>query len=552
MLNLTKRVKAHMVEHCGVDAEASDEVFRKVAGQEFAKESDSKFTVAQYVKFQSPEEGDDGNGGNDGGETDPQDKTLELLKTISTRLDKIEAKDAPGTGLSHGSRPDGSSYEPTKDSEPTHTKSRFEQLMAGASLDNTEGAMLSARGANDQYSKDKTAAHFPTETQSGTKHAFAGQRAFEGGLGKQRHLDHSSDLEKAINGAYSKFLIQSSLGQSCPPRLKCTEHEMELVQYALGKCKWAGVINGDCAGQPGTIEVKNRFLKQHEIKSILDDAVSGGLEITPIFFDDAVILTPILFGEFAPRVNMVPITRGRRIEGGAISNVSLGASTEGTAITLFNTAGFIAAFDTTIFVVAGAIEIGLDEMSDSPIDIGGIVTGQYGRKLLEWLDNVITDGDGATQPEGIMQAAGTTLVNFAGVAATIGGYESLLFGISKKYKAGYDRSRICFGGTELSYQRARSIAVGPGDSRRLFGLNQENYMMFGHNYGVSEQMANTEIFFANLGRYRMYRRMGLTFRVTTEGKDLTLRNEMLISCRARFGGQLEDGAAAAVVRDAEA
>jgi len=34
--------------------------------------------------------------------------------------------------------------------------------------------------------------------------------------------------------------------------------------------------------------------------------------------------------------------------------------------------------------------------------------------------------------------------------------------------------------------------------------------------------------------------------MTTEGRELTLRNKMLITSRARYGGRLEDGNAAAV------
>ncbi|WP_196300513.1 hypothetical protein, partial [Streptococcus pneumoniae] len=83
------------------------------------------------------------------------------------------------------------------------------------------------------------------------------------------------------------------------------------------------------------------------------------LEIAPIAFDDQIILTPLLNGEFFPRFNTVPITRGRRIESASMGNVTLSSGgADGTDIPLFATAAFIAAFDTTIFVVNGSIEIG--------------------------------------------------------------------------------------------------------------------------------------------------------------------------------------------------
>jgi hypothetical protein len=106
---------------------------------------------------------------------------------------------------------------------------------------------------------------------------------------------------------------------------------------------------GQGSEDDGAISVKNRKLAPHEIKALIDDATSGGIEIPPIAFDDMIIQIPILNGEFYPRVNTVNITRGRRIEGGSIGNVTLSSGgVDATAIPLFNTANFVSAFDTTI------------------------------------------------------------------------------------------------------------------------------------------------------------------------------------------------------------
>ena len=43
----------------------------------------------------------------------------------------------------------------------------------------------------------------------------------------------------------------------------------------------------------------------------------------------------------------------------------------------------------------------------------------------------------------------------------------------------------------------------------------------------------------------MYRRRGLVVRNSVEGDTLIRRNEMLMVCMARYGGQLERGACAA-------
>ena len=49
----------------------------------------------------------------------------------------------------------------------------------------------------------------------------------------------------------------------------------------------------------------------------------------------------------------------------------------------------------------------------------------------------------------------------------------------------------------------------------------------------------------------MYRRLGLGIKVTTEGRALVERNLMLITARARYGGQIEDGAAVSVTTQGE-
>ena len=70
--------------------------------------------------------------------------------------------------------------------------------------------------------------------------------------------------------------------------------------------------------------------------------------------------------------------------------------------------------------------------------------------------------------------------------------------------------------------------------------------------GISTILANTQVFYAILARYRMYRRRGLVIRTSTEGDTLIRRNELLIVAMARYGGQLERGACAAVTTTAPA
>ena len=60
-----------------------------------------------------------------------------------------------------------------------------------------------------------------------------------------------------------------------------------------------------------------------------------------------------------------------------MGNPTFGSTGEGSAITPFNTDGFVAAFDTNIHVASGSMEIGLDFEEDSPPNMGQQVIAQY-------------------------------------------------------------------------------------------------------------------------------------------------------------------------------
>lgn len=407
---------------------------------------------------------------------------------------------------------------------------------------------VNMKWAHTQYSSTKSGAVFPAELGHGGKSPIAGLPIMDGGVNGTRQLDHPSELDRAVAGAYAKFNVQSQLGVKCPRKFRMTSHDEQLMSYALRDLKWGGVIGGECSGDNGAIGVDCRLLTDFDRKALLDDSVaaSGGVEIAPIVFDDAIILYAFLSGELFPLVNVVNITRGRRIEGAVLAELTLISDTEGTAHNLFTTTGFVTAFDTNIFTVVGGFEIGLEFISDTPIDIGGVIVEQYGRALLKWLDTQIATGDGTTEPEGVMNASGITSVAFASIAPTVTAYEAILFTVEKRFKTADTRARTIFCSNELSYSRAKGIAVGASDARRVFGMDHEDYTLLNHPYRITESMTNTQLFFGNMARYRLYRRQGMTFRTSTEGETLIRKNTMLITLRARYGGQIEDSGAFAV------
>ena len=393
-------------------------------------------------------------------------------------------------------------------------------------------------GAHERYSKSKAELRYPERDVRNLKHRWAGQPVMQFGTAMQS----SSELDKAVIGVTFKSICSGKGG----PRLN--EHDNELLKHALENYEWCGNVRGE------SDDIKGR-LSPWQQKALIDDSTSGGLEAVPIVFDDAVIQTPLLYGELYPRVNVVNLTRGRRVEGVTISNVT-GSSggADNTSIPLFSTASFIAAFDTTVFTWNGAIEIGLDFLADAPVDVAGIVTETYGRSLLNWLDNQIANGDGTTEPEGVFVASGTTSVNAANGATgpwTVGDIENLLFGVTKQYKQGYAIDRISYLANETAYHRMRAISIGTTDARRVFGMDQESYSVFGHPFAIQGDIGNRRCAFVNFARYRMYRRLGLDVKATSEGQTLVRKNLMMVSARARFGGQLEDGAAAAVCTDGQ-
>lgn len=517
-MKVTIALKNWLAANAGLKPGATDEEVKSAATAELFKDG-TKLDGALLAELTKDADGEKASG--------LESKLDGLLDTLTKQAAATTAPPAQSTG-----------------------PSALEKAFAGSEGTQSgtpAGSQPRVKGAHEFYDGTKRAASFPDRLPSGRRHPMAGLPLSEGGFAMGRSIDGQSDLDKAVSGSWCKYVIlRETQGKGIPRQMQMTDHDKGLVMYALQNMKWGGVIGGDCESVTGSQPLKGVKLTELQQKAILDDSTSGGLEVAPIAFDDAIITIPLLNGEFFPRVNVVPITRGRRIEGATMGNVTLtSGGADGTDIPLFNTASFIAAFDTTIFVVNGAIEIGLDFLSDSPIDVASMVTGQYGQVLLTWLDEQICIGDGTTEPEGIMNASGTTNVAGGSAAPTIGIYENFLFGVPKAYKQGFSSDRIVFGATEETYQRARAIAVSGSDARRLFGMTHEDYMLFGHPYGINEAMSNTQAFFANLGRYRMYRRMGLTLKVTTEGKTLVRLNQMLLTARARYGGQLEDGAAAA-------
>jgi HK97 family phage major capsid protein len=534
MIQLTKSMKQWSIANCkGLDDQSSDDSFRKAVGMALAT---GDMTMEKYAQLAQDDDADDAS------EFGRQLKALgdgigQLTKMLSQKPEekKVETK-AEEEVETKETKPKA-----TKAEQPAWHKSIKRMMNVEPPVD--DDGNIRVKGAWEAYSTTKSAKMFPMVNEKGRPHPLAGKPVMDFSEGG-RQIDESSELDKAVAGAFCKLLVSTAQkgGSRTFGFQSLPQHDKELLHYAMEKMTWAGSTDGgDYA------DIKNRLLSPREQKALIDDATSGGLEAAPIVFDDQVIQAPLLNGELFPLVNQVPIDRGRRIEGVATGTVTGSwGGVDDTAVSLFTTTSYVTAFDTTIFRWEGSIRIGLDFLSDTPIDFGQHVTQQYGERLLEDLDDVIATGNGTTQPEGIINKAGATSVAFGG-ATSIGNYESLRFGVHKREHKGTFGGSAVFCGTETSYSRVKALPVGASDARRLFN-NQfpvsgyDGYQLMERPYKINESLTNAQIFYAIMGRYRMYRRRGLTMRTSQEGDTLLRNNELLMVAMARYGGQMERGA----------
>lgn len=370
-----------------------------------------------------------------------------------------------------------------------------------------------------------------------------------------QHLDRTlhtpSQADKAVIGAFAKFLVGCDIGQ---PFFRMSEHEKDLVEYAVKELPWVGFVGGEGDG-PRDLLIDGRKLTELEQKALLNDGTSGGVNAVPVIYDDQAVMAPIQTGELFPLVNTTSLARGRIVRAFSIGEPTISSGVpEGTPIPLFDTTGFISSLDTTIYPCVGAVEIGLDFEEDSPANFGQIMIDQYGMVHLRWLDDQIALGDGTTEPLGIFNTGTLTVVqsvNGPGGPNTLSDLEALIFGVDRKYRRAAG-GRMVFIMNDQTYRRFRTIATATGWNTRLFGENYENYSVLGYPVKIIPDVPNNKIAFVNLAFYRMYRRQGLQVKSTTEGRELTLKNLRLIVVRALWGGRLLQGGAGSIMVDAAA
>ena len=565
-MTITENLKKWLIDNCDVKADATDDELKKAVAD--AMVSGTDLTAEKYFELTQTTEDETVNefDAKFASITDSIKQLTDHMVAKDTKEDKdaedAETKTADEAKLAKASKMledamekmEADKKEAGKTSEAQKTSpSKFAKMIAanGGGIESDSDTLdVRVKEAAESYNSTTKTMLYPNFSEkSGKAHSQAGQPLMDNG----HTINETSELDEAVIGAYCKYVCASAQrnGSKSAGFQALPQHDKELMLYAMKNMKWGG-IGPEGSDDDGKATICRRKLTELEQKALIDDATSGGTEAAPIVFDDRVIQAPLLNGELYPLVTTYPLERGRRVEGVSLSQVtSSWGGVDGTAISLFNTASYVSAFDTTIFRWEGAIEIGLDFLSDTPINFGQIITTQYGEQLLEDLDDVIAAGDGTTQPEGIIVKSGTTSVAWGG-ATSLGNYESLRFGVAKAEHRKAVKSSAVFCGTETSYQRARAIPVGTNDARRLGGMTYDSYNWMERPYKINESLTNAQIFYSILARYRMYRRHGLVMRSSTEGSTLMRSNVLLMIATARYGGQLERGATTAVTTTAPA
>lgn len=379
---------------------------------------------------------------------------------------------------------------------------------------------------------------------------------------EQATIDELTPRDKAIANAWVKRLMGKAAarhrGGQVPQNLQLTDHEKDLVNWTARNSEFVGPAGRRMKSEDGDEVAEFNFNRQKavsdlEVKALLDDSTSGGLEAVPIEFDNMVIMSAILNGELFPLVDWQTVNR-RRMEGYSMSTFTFSNTAEGTAITPFTTTSFIAAFDTTIYPVVGAVEIGLDFLDDAPVNIAGQVQTRYADGFLKHMDDKIAAGSGTNEITGLFTTSGLNNIDASSgsLPYKTADAENLLFGVAKAYRDGVNKNRQVFLSNDLVYKRMRQIPWSTETNLRVFGTQSyEDYMLLGHPYKINEAVAtpNAKAGFFCMNWFRGYRRAGFQVTVEAGGQTNRLKNIETIVVRARYGGQLSLAAAGCLIDD---
>lgn len=333
------------------------------------------------------------------------------------------------------------------------------------------------------------------------------------------------------------------------------EHEKSLVAEVVHEGYWCGETNSGRYIDKKTIDEIGGL----STKALLEDSTSGGSGIVPYEFDAAIATIPYLYGQLLPYVDLRTCSSNdvKTARMGQVT-VSWGTS-EGTAISLFNTDSLITNIDIPIVPVSAAIEWGKDLQADTPVaDFGQMLIDQFGQATLKELDRVIVLGNGTTQPEGFTVCSGTTAINSdngTGGAMTFNDCLKAIFALGLQFRQ--MPLNISYVSNDTTYQRSRQVRVDPHslattvNQTPLFGLNVESYETLGYPHRINNSIGNSTMAMVALKGYRLYRRTGLDVFLVEQDFTLARQNKRGAVIRQRVGGKLIQPTACAIMADCQ-
>ena len=514
-MKLTEQLKKFAVDKLGAKADADDATFTKAISEALLKGTLDGKTFAELTQEKAKESA-----------------KATLSAMVKEAVVSALGQNAPQTGLTD------------------EQKQKLTSPAGSAAVFTGDPNGIKVKTAVDRYTSTKLVA----------KHAKTGMEVMHMG----QPVMHPSQLELAKMGAFFRFKTIAQLKAQGSGHIvrPLDAHEKELVGDIFANETFAGAKTdrewyGDEGNSNGGIAGPEAFkmfsggkaFDPARVKAdLLDDTTSGGQGLAPIFYDDLIVTFPLLFGELFPYVQILEIPRGVRMVTGSLGNPTVSWGTgEGTAITVFDATSLAAEIDTTIYPVVFAIRVGIDFLSDAPMNVGEMLQKNVGMAAQKEFDNVTANGNGTTQPQGFLNASGIAsyvAINGAGGPLTMDDLSGLAFSLQKQYRA--KQFMPMFAMNDVMYRQLRDIPVTDADQRRVLGLDYQSYKLMEYQVGIQQQIANGLIAFFAAQRYRMYRRKGFDMRTVTEGITLALSNEIGIVGRGRLGGKVIDGAGVAV------
>ncbi|MDE2098802.1 MAG: phage major capsid protein [Patescibacteria group bacterium] len=399
--------------------------------------------------------------------------------------------------------------------------------------------------ASDGYDSTNARKMYPRKGTKGAKwdHEKAGDDVtFEG-----RAAYDLSQRQKAQMGAWIRWRTQKMLKT---PLMR--DHEWQLLRELMDEAEWVGDTFNPATGKSEYVG-EPRKLTGWEVKTMLEDSTSGGTNLVPYFYDVEIVLFPLLYGQLAPYVDTVDLPVSNQVKVPTFQNLTINegpAEGDSPGITLQTTAALAGINTVNVFNATGAITAGRFLLEDSPIRLQETWTALYQKALLNFLDSEIACGAGTNFITGLLNTSspGTyTATNATAGPVTVADVQDMISTMPVQYRMPTDRAKLAWIMRDSLYWHIRNIPVGVTsgtvtDQRLIYGYNWGAYELEDvrvavvDGYNTAATLPASTLMLARLDMYRLWRRKGATFEVSTEGKTLMLANELLLTIRARYAG----------------